>query len=124
MNIVVRNHREVKMMDKKTLDVIINGKVYTVSGSEDEAYLNRVAAYINGRLQEMKTQQGFLKQPQDTQNVMIALNLADDYFKLKEEYSQLQELVARQNKDLYALKHEVVAMKVKLEEMEKKDKNQ
>lgn len=111
-------------MEKKTLDVIINGKVYTVSGSEEEAYLNKVAAYINGRIQEMKEQQGFLKQPQDTQNVMIALNIADDYFKLKDEYSQLQDLVARQNKDLYALKHEVVAMKVKLEELEKKDKHQ
>lgn len=103
------------MESKSTVDVIIGGKVYTLSGYEEEAYLQRVAAYINGRVQELKNQSGFAKQAADMQNVLIQLNIADDYFKAREENEQLQRKLHEQNKELYSLKHELVSMKMRID---------
>ena len=35
------------MAKKNTADVLINGKVYTISGYESTAYLQKVATYLN-----------------------------------------------------------------------------
>jgi cell division protein ZapA len=102
------------MESKSTVDVIIGGKVYTLSGYEEETYLQRIAAYINGRVQELGSQSGFAKQSADMQNVLIQLNIADDYFKMKEQNEQLQRKLHEQDKELYSLKHELVSMKMRM----------
>ncbi len=104
------------MESKTTVDVIIGGKVYTLSGYEEEAYLQKVAAYINGRVQELKNQSGFAKQGSDMQNVLIQLNIADDYFKAKEENERLSRKLQEQNKELYSLKHELVSLKMRIDQ--------
>ena len=37
------------MSAKKSAEVLIGGKVYTLSGYEEEEYLQKVAAYINNK---------------------------------------------------------------------------
>ena len=37
------------MSAKTSAEVVIDGKVYTLSGYEGEEYLQKVASYINGR---------------------------------------------------------------------------
>ena len=66
------------MSSKNTVQVLIDGKVYTLSGYEDEDYLNRVASYINSKLTELKSAEGFRRQNRETQNTMTYLNIADD----------------------------------------------
>ncbi len=104
------------MESKSAVDVIIGGKVYTLSGYEGEAYLQKVAAYINGKVAELSSQSGFAKQSTDMQNVLIQLNIADDYFKAKEENEKLSRKLREQDKELYSLKHELVSMKMRVEE--------
>ena len=41
---------EYVMSEKTSAEVLIGGKVYTLSGYEGEEYLQKVAAYINGKL--------------------------------------------------------------------------
>ena len=66
-------------MDAKNYaEVLIDGKIYTLGGSEDERYLQRVASYINDKTAQLKKQSGFTKQSQDYQAVMVELNIADD----------------------------------------------
>ncbi len=102
------------MMDSKnTVDVIIAGKVYTLSGYEEEAYLQKIAAYINSRIQELGNQSGFAKQGMEMQNVLIQLNLADDYFKVRDENEKLKRKLRDQDKELYSLKHELVSLKMR-----------
>ena len=43
------------MANKVDIPVVINGKVYTLSGYEGEDYLQNVATYINGKIAECKT---------------------------------------------------------------------
>ena len=40
------------MSSKSNTEVLIGGKVYTLSGYEGEEYLQKVAAYINSKINE------------------------------------------------------------------------
>ena len=40
------------MSAKTNAEVVIDGKVYTLSGYENEEYLQKVAAYINNKIAE------------------------------------------------------------------------
>ncbi|MCR5743540.1 MAG: cell division protein ZapA [Lachnospiraceae bacterium] len=101
------------MDNKRNVEVIIGGKVYTVSGYEEEAYLHKVAAYINGKVLELQSQSGFSKQSSDMQNALIQLNIADDYFKKMREVEDLSAKLREQDKELYSLKHELVSLKMR-----------
>ena len=107
------------MSVKTDTEVIIGGKVFTLSGYESEEYLQKVASYINNELSEYNKVESFRRQPQDTQNVLMQLNLADDYFKAKKQISLLEEEIQSKEKELYNLKHELIASQIKLENMEK-----
>ena len=66
---------------------------------------------------------GFKRQPIDTQNVLLQLNIADDYFKSKKQIELLEEQLSEKEKELYDLKHELIATQIKLENTEKNGKN-
>ena len=55
----------------------------TLSGYESEEYLQKVASYINNKLAEYNRVESFRRQPADIQNILVELNIADDYFKAK-----------------------------------------
>ena len=69
------------MSPKTDTEVIIGGKVFTLSGYESEDYMQKIASYINGKITEYGKLDGFRRQPLDKQNILLQLNIADDYFK-------------------------------------------
>lgn len=103
------------MSAKNYTDVLIGGKIYTLGGMEEENYLQQIASYINEKLSLLRRQEGFLKQSEDYQSVMVYLNLADDYFKAKEQLAQLTAEREAFEKENYSLKHELVSTQMKLE---------
>lgn len=107
------------MSVKTDTEVIIGGKVFTLSGYESEEYLQKVASYINNKMTEYNKVEAFKRQPIDTQNVLLQLNIADDYFKAKKQISLLEEEIQSKEKELYNLKHELIAAQIKLENTEK-----
>ncbi len=107
------------MTSKTDTEVIIGGKIFTLSGYESEEYLQRVASYINNKIDEYSKLDGFRRQPLDTQNVLLQLNIADDYFKAKRQITMLEEDIQAKEKELYDLKHELIASQIKLENTEK-----
>lgn len=107
------------MSSKTDTEVIIGGKVFTLSGYESEEYLQKVASYINNKLAEYNKVDQFRRQPVDIQNVLLQLNIADDYFKAKKQISLLEEEIQGKEKELYNLKHELIASQIKLENTEK-----
>lgn len=52
----------------------------------------------------------------------MQLNIADDYFKCKKQISLLEEEQQSKEKELYDLKHELIAAQIKLETTEKRVK--
>lgn len=111
------------MSTKTDTEVIIAGKVFTLSGYESEEYLQRVASYINNKIAEYNKVDSFKRQSLDTQNVLMQLNIADDYFKAKNQITRLEEEIQNKEKEMYDLKHELIASQIKLENMEKNIRN-
>ncbi|MCM1388304.1 MAG: cell division protein ZapA [Bacillus sp. (in: Bacteria)] len=111
------------MSAKTDTEVIIGGKVFTLSGYESEEYLQKVASYINNKITEYGKVDSFRRQPLDTQNVLMQLNIADDYFKAKQQINLLEEELKNKEKELYDLKHELIASQIKLENTERSVKN-
>lgn len=107
---------------KTDTEVIIGGKVFTLSGYESEEYLQKVASYINNKINEYNKLDGFRRQPSETQAVLLQLNIADDYFKAKKKIASLEEELQAKDRDLYDLKHELISSQIKLENTEEKIK--
>lgn len=110
------------MSARTDTEVIIGGKVFTLSGNESEEYLQRVALYINNKINEYNRVDSFKRQPMDMQNVLLQLNIADDYFKARKQISVLEDELQNKEKELYSLKHELIATQIKLETSEGKIK--
>ncbi len=106
------------MSAKKSAEVLIGGRVYTLSGYEEEEYLQKVAAYINNKLNEFNEMQGSAHLSADTRATLIELNIADDYFKAKETIEKQEEEIEHKDKDIYDLKHDLISNQVKIEALE------
>ncbi len=103
------------MDTKNYAQVLIDGKIYTLTGSEGEAYLQKTASYVNEKLTAMRKIPGFGKQNSDYQMAMLGLNVADDYFKAREEADRAVSERDAMEKETYSLKHELVGTQMKLE---------
>lgn len=100
------------MASKTDTEVIIGGRVFTLCGYESEEYLQKVASYINNKLVEYGKVDSFRRQNVDMQNVLLQLNIADDYFKAKKQVSVLEEELQGKEKELYDLKHEIISAQI------------
>jgi len=107
------------MSSKNRAEVLIDGKIYTLSGYESEEYLQKVATYINSKLVEFKKLEGYSRQPRENKSILLELNIADDYFKAKKQAEMLEEELAEKDKELYDLKHELIGSQIRLETAEK-----
>ena len=103
------------MSSKTDTEVIIGGKVFTLSGYESEEYLQKVASYINNKINEYNKVESFRRRPLDTQSVLLQLNIADDYFKAKKQIELLEQDLKAKDNELYDLKHELIATQIKLD---------
>ena len=99
---------------KNYTEVLIGGKVFTLSGFESEDYLQKVSTYLNHKLDECSNSEGYRKQSAETRSILLALNIADDYFKAKKQGGTLES-----DKEMYDLKHELISVQIKLENAEK-----
>ena len=107
---------------KNYTEVLIGGKVFTLSGFESEDYLQKVSTYLNHKIEECTSSDGYRKQSAEARSVLLALNIADDYFKAKKQISILEEELQGKEKELYDLKHELISAQIKLENAEKQGK--
>ncbi|MCR5510785.1 cell division protein ZapA [Lachnospiraceae bacterium XBB2008] len=107
------------MAVKTDTEVIIGGKVFTLSGYESEEYLQKVASYLNNKISEYNDDENFKRLPLDSQAVLVQLNIADDYFKARKQIELLEEDIANRDKELYDLKHELIATQIKMENTER-----
>ena len=120
MRQVITEREEVhRMSSKNKTEVLIDGKIYTLSGYESEEYLQRVATYINNKLAELKKLDGYARLSQELKSILLELNVADDYFKAKNQVEMVEEELAQKDQELYDLKHELISTQLKLEDAAK-----
>ncbi|MCI5858124.1 MAG: cell division protein ZapA [Agathobacter sp.] len=106
------------MSAKTSAEVVIDGKVYTLSGYEGEEYLQKVAAYINNKISEFDAIEDYRHLPLNMKSTLIQLNIADDYFKAKSQVEKLERDIELKGKEIYDLKHDLITNQVKTETAE------
>ena len=107
------------MAEKTSAEVIIGGKVYTLSGYEGEEYLQRVATYINNKINEFNNMEELRRLSGDMKATLIQLNIADDYFKARAQVEKLEQEIEQKDKEIYDLKHDLISNQIKAESDEK-----
>ena len=100
-------------------EVLIGGKVFTLSGFEREEYLQKISSYLNHKIEECANTEGYRKQSAETRSILLALNIADDYFKAKRLATTSEADVEAKDKEMYDLKHELISVQLRLENAEK-----
>ncbi|MDO4488678.1 MAG: cell division protein ZapA [Eubacteriales bacterium] len=102
------------MEDKNKTDVLIDGKIYSLSGAS-AAYIQKVSGYINTKIAETKTSPGYKNLDAEYRSLLLNLSIAEDYFSAYEETEALKKRVDELEKELYEARHDVISAKVKLE---------
>lgn len=78
---------------QKAVDVEIMGQKFTLKSDDEEQYVLKVAAYVDGKMQEV----GNHASPIGKFNtaMLVALNIADEYHRLKDAYEMVTGRVCR-----------------------------
>lgn len=107
------------MAVKNTTQVLIGGKIVTLSGYESEEYLQKVANYMNNKLTELGQIPGYNRQALETRHTLLSLNIADDYFKAKRQAEMYEEELEAKDREMYDLKHDLINGQVELDKEKK-----
>ena len=107
------------MASKTSLKVLIDGKPITLAGYEEEEYLQKVANYINRKIAGFSEVPGYSRMASELKGTLLALNIADDYFKAKKQAAALEESMEAKDRDAYDLKQDLVTMQMEKEKLEK-----
>jgi cell division protein ZapA len=73
--------------NKNKIEVKIHGKEYVLKGIESDAYMQRVSLYIDKKMNEVAKTDHRLSTAMVA--VLVAINVADDYFKSIDQYETL-----------------------------------
>ena len=119
------------MAKKNTAEVLINGKVYTISGYESTEYLRKVASYLNEMEEQITQTEGYRRLTTDEKQLLKNMNLADVYFKANDAKEKLERDMEHKDKEIYSLKHDLIDARMekdgllqKIQDLEKQLKDE
>lgn len=90
--------------EKNKVDVRIAGKDYTLKGVESEEYIQKIALYIDKKMNEVMRVNSKLST--SMASVLSAINVADDYFKSHDNVVNLNKELKAANEEIERLKKE------------------
>lgn len=108
------------MAKKNTAEVLINGKIYTISGYESTAYLQRVAVYLNEMEDKVSQMEGYRRLGSEEKQLLKNMNLADEYFKAYDAKEQLEKELENREKEIYSLKHDLIDARMEKDNLMKR----
>lgn len=83
---------------KRALDVEILGQKFTISSDAEESYMRRVAGYVDEKMQALSHSSKLLAKSNIA--MMAALNIADEYYRLKDAHETVLNRVHQLSKRL------------------------
>jgi cell division protein ZapA len=118
------------MAEKNKIEVFIGGKIYKILGEESEEYLQKVARYIDKKMAEISRTDRPTVVSNSVLSILTAINVADDYFKMKEQNetlmlkveensdsNQYAQMIELYEQELGKLQEENMALKAKLDQV-------
>jgi cell division protein ZapA len=120
------------MEHKNKIKVIIGRRVYTLVGEESEEYMQRVALYIDKKMNEVLRTESSQNLSTNMLAVLTSINVADDLFKMREkveclqkemqkyqsEIEQREKELQRYQDELGRAQEENLALRERMEEMQ------
>ena len=104
------------MADKKTIQVIIDGKIYVLSGENSESYLHDVADYLNHKIESIRKEMwNYNKLEESVRSLLLQINICDELFQERKKVEEMQELLDQEKSESYSYKHDLVKAKLKLD---------
>lgn len=76
------------------VEVVIGGKVLTIRSAESAEHVQRIALYVSQKIEMLKANNLSAVVDERLRALLIALNIADDYFKMKDQFTA-QEVIAQ-----------------------------
>ena len=107
------------MATKNIAEVVIAGRILKITGYESAEYLHQIASYINDKIAAFQDMEGYRRQPSDQKQIMIYMNLADDYFKSRRQAEKQKAELEKKDKEMYSLKHDLIESQLARENLEK-----
>lgn len=109
------------MKDRTDTEVLIDGRKYTISGKEGDEYMQKIASYINRKLTGFREKESYRHMDMDLRNVLLALNIADDYYKEKNKSMAYKTEGEQKDQQILDMKHEIMSMQEKIKDYELKN---
>ena len=104
------------MADKKTIQVIIDGKIYVLSGENSESYLHDVADYLNHKIENIRKEMwNYNKLEESVRSLLLQINICDELFQERKKVEEMQELLDQEKSESYSYKHDLVKTKLNLD---------
>lgn len=106
------------MKDVNKVEVVIGGEIITLMSSENEDYMQKLARYIDKKLNEIKQLNSNASINERTRTLFIAANIADDYFKTSDELHALEAVHERYVTEMGRMQEENYLLTGKLHELQ------
>ena len=104
------------MAGKNSVEVVINGKIYQLAGSESESYMHEVASYLNQKILDFQKETvGYITLDDSLKALLLEVNICDDLFKERKRSRDIQQARDDAERESYTAKHDLVNMQMKLE---------
>lgn len=81
---------------KNRLTVEIYGQQYRLTGKSSVNYMRMVAGYVDDKMKEVA--EGNMRLDTAKIAVLTAVNIADEYFRLRQEYEELLKILREEAK--------------------------
>ncbi len=107
------------MENKNTTEVLIDGRKYAISGVDSDDYAQQIATYINHKFAEFKQMDYYERLDMDLRNVLLAINIADDYYKAKDAARDYHEQIQKKDKMILDMKHEMIKLQDQVDRLQK-----
>jgi len=114
-------HEGSQMMDStesNKVDVVIGGEITTLKSNEKPEYLQKLALYVDHKTTEILSKNSSASINEKMRTLLIALNIADDYFKIKDKHDKLFVLHERFVNEMTRLQQDNTALTQKVNKLE------
>ena len=108
------------MRNKNDVEVLIDGRKYTICGFESAEYLQQIASYINRKFIEFKKKDYYARLDLDLRKILLAINIADDYYKMKKKANEYRTENELKEQLVLDMKHEILHLQEDVQTRDKK----
>ncbi|MDA3732425.1 cell division protein ZapA [Niameybacter massiliensis] len=101
-------------MTKNKVEVIIGGQVFALQGNESQEHIQKVASVLDQKVLEIHKQDPMHKLSSAQKHMMAALNMADEYLKMKTDLERFSQELEKCNAENLALLERIEEMSLEM----------